>query len=786
MLKKLQCASLLFLLVLISVVTSAQERTVSGSVLSDTREPLKGANISIKGTNRATTTNENGQFSIAVSDESVLRITMVGYQYVEVAVGKQSEVSVTMEKENKQMDEVVVIGYGTQRKTHLTGSVGVVDVKKIEDIPAGSLSETLKGQIVGVNVAGGFARPGEPATITIRNPIYFSKDGGSKEPLYVIDDIIRTKADFDLLDVSEVENISVLKDAAAAVYGILGSNGVVIVRTKHGKTGQALVSYSSSYGVSDAPYMPKMMNAYEQASYLNDYNAASKNWDPVATAALPAYYTTDEQDYFRTHSYDWLSQAWQRSFEMRQTLNISGGSDRANYFAGLSYNTQNSNFEGLGYNRYSFRSSSDFKLTRGLKLGLSLSGNLSDRKNTFNKQGNESLDNDWKTLIGESPMNPPYINGLPILIPEAGTSSNINTYHYFAVHDLDNYTSTYGTGINFQGTLSYDIPFIKGLKASVNYNKNISNVWGKQYGTKYNVYQFNTQGLHNHILDDSAVLKTYTWSNGDRVRLNPTISKVYQLNATLNYERTFGKHHVSALFGYEQSEAFADGVAGQTDGVVVGGLDNQNFATGAQASNETISEAGRLAYIGRVNYAFANKYLFEGIIRADASQNFAPENRWGYFPSFSAGWVISEEPFFNENVKFVNFLKLRGSVGFLGLDATKSYQWLRSYQIQTGKAAVFGGNTDRGLAVVSNVDLANRAVHWDNVDKYDVGLDASFLHSKLSISMDYFIDKRSNMLSNLTSAPSILIGTAIPSENFGKVNTFGSFQHSGIRSLEFT
>jgi len=172
------------------------------------------------------------------------------------------------------LSEVVVVGYGTQKKIHTTGSVATLNTKAIEDLPVASLSEAIKGQIVGVSVSGGYARPGEPATITIRNPIYFSKDGGSKEPLYVIDDIIRTKTDFDLIDVSEIESFSVLKDAAAAIYGILGSNGVIVVKTKRGKAGANNINYSSSFGTTDAIFRPKMMNGFQMASYLNEYNVS--------------------------------------------------------------------------------------------------------------------------------------------------------------------------------------------------------------------------------------------------------------------------------------------------------------------------------------------------------------------------------------------------------------------------------------------------------------------------------------------------------------------------------
>jgi TonB-linked SusC/RagA family outer membrane protein len=777
--KGLQRLIFLFGMLLACTVLFAQQRTVSGVITNEeTKEPLSGVTVSVKGTDRVTSTNDKGQFSILVSgNESVLKISSVGYVYKEITVGANNSLSIPMAKDVKQMEDVVVIGYGTVKKPHLTGNVASIDPKKIEDMTVGSLSEALKGQVVGLSVAGGYQRPGQPATVSIHNPVFFSKDGGSKDPLYVIDDIIRTKADFDLLDVSEIESITVLKDASAGIYGILGSNGAIVIKTKHGRIGAPVITYNASAGISQVPYLPKMMNAYQQAIYQNDYLLGSKNYDTTGFASNTSYYTPDELAYYKTHSYDWLKSALQTSFETRHALNISGGSDRATYFAGISYSDQNSNFDGLGYKRYSFRSSSDIKIVNGLKLGLSLSGNLSDLTNTFNKQGNESLDNDWKTLVGESPMNTPFINGLPILIPGAGTSSNINTYHYFAVHQSNNYTSSYGTGLNFQGQLNWDVPFIKGLHAGINFDKNINNSWGKQYGTKYNVYDFNKLGEHGHILGDS-VIKMYTWSNGDRVRLNPTIAKNYQLTGTLNYNTTIGKHQIGVLFGYEQAESFSDGVAGSIDGVVVGGLDNQNFATGTStnpdgSSNETISEGGRMAYFGRLDYNFANKYILQAQFRADASQNFAPENRWGYFPSFSAGWVLSEEKFFGGLLNTINMLKLRGSVGFMGIDNTKSYQWLRSYAIQTGKAAVYGGNADRALAAVMNVDLANRAVHWDSQNKYNLGVDAKFLKNRLSVSVDGYINKSYNMLSNLTSAPSILIGTTLPSENFGAANVFG-------------
>ncbi|MEN9349346.1 MAG: hypothetical protein RL372_324 [Bacteroidota bacterium] len=773
-LKKSKLVLLLMLCSFTVLSVMAQERVVTGKVNDQqTGKPLAGVSVKVKNTTTVAVSDAQGNFKVKVpSSESVLSFTYIGYGVYEIKAGLSGNILATLAPSVNNMQDVVVVGYGAKKRIHLTGAVETINMQEVEDLPLGSLSQIIRGQTVGVSTSGGFARPGEPASITVRNPIYFSKDGGSKDPLFVIDDIIRNKSDFDLLDATEIESMSILKDASAAIYGIIGSNGVVVVKTKRGKAGALNVSYNGSYGVSDAPYMPKMLSGFEQAKYLNSYLAGSRAWDMTSTQALAGYYSPDELDYFKNNSTDWLKQAWQSSHNQRHTVNVSGGTERATFFAGISYNENNSNFDGLGFKRYSFRSSSDIKITKALKLGLSLSGELGDKKNTFNKQGNESLDNDWKTMIGMAQFIPPYIDGKPVAIPGAGTSGNINNYHYFAVHDLNNYTATYSSVLNFQGQLSYEVPFIKGLKASANFNKNVANTWGKQYGTKYQVYNFNTTGAKNHILTNTYNA-IYTFSNGDRVRINPSLATSYQLNGTLTYDRTFGKHEVGAFFGYEQSESFSDAVAAQVDGVVTGGLDNMNYGTIPVLSNEPISEAGRMAYIGRFNYNYDDRYLLEATMRADASQNFAPENRWGSFPSVSAGWVISQEKFFAPLKDKINFLKLRGSVGFLGLDATKSYQWLRSYAIQTGKAVVYGGNADRGVAVVTNVEIANREVHWDNVDKYNIGLDARFFNNRLSISTDAYIDYRSNMLSNLSSSPSILIGASLPSENFGKANTFG-------------
>jgi len=745
----------------------AQDREVKGVVTDKDGAPLQGVTIVIKGTTNSVTTNEKGLYRLMASPEQTLVFSFISFATKEVKVGDHPLINIAMERADNQLDDVIVIGYGSQKKIHLTGSVATVDIKHIEDLPAGNMSALLRGQMPGVSVAGGYSRPGSPAVITIRNPVYFAKDGPRGGVLYIIDDIIRSVNDFNLLDPSEIESLSILKDAAAAIYGIQGANGVVIIKTKRGKAGSAKVNYSSYYGVTDAVKMPKMMSGYEQAVYLNDLNIAGGK-----DTGNTVIYSPDELEYFKANNNNWLNMAWQKAFETRQAVSVSGGTEKVTYFAGFSYNTQNGNFPNINYNKYTFRASTDFKIATGLKLGLSLSGGLSDNKQIYSKIGGESVDNDWKTLTLAPQFNPPYVDGLPIMPVASGNVNVTDNYHYFAIQNSGAFTQSKPTVLNFQGQLSYEIPFIKGLTAGVNFNKNINNEFGKQYGTYYNAYTFSMLGGHKHIYGGDVLKKT-ALKNGDIVRLNPTVTNNYQLNASVRYDRQFGKHQIGILGVYEQSETFSDGVAGSVESVIVGGLPNTRYATGAVLVTETQSEVGRLAYLGRFDYNYASKYLVQFQWRADASTYFASENRWGYFSSVSLGWVISEEGFFRGALGAVNFLKLRASAGYLGSDNTKGYTWLRSYKIETGKAPVFGGNTERGLAVSPDVSVANRDVHWDNDDKYNVGIDAKFLNNRLSLTAEGFFDHRTDQLTSLTSSVSQLIGATLPTENFSESNNFG-------------
>lgn len=782
-------------LLLISSTLKAQTRTVSGTVTDEKNEPLPGVTIQVKGSTASTATDANGKYAIKVTDMQtvVISVKFIGYAYQERAVAaNERNADFKLVPTVNDLNEVVVVGYGEQKKIDLTGAVATVDNKQIQDIPVVDLASALRGQLPGVTVNGGNTRPQANVTsITIRNPLTFAS--GTPMPLFIIDDIQRTQADFNALDQSEVASISVLKDAAAAIYGIKGANGAIIVRTKRGQSGEPKVSYSGSLGLANASELPKMMDGYQLATYLNYIGFAGQEAtghtidehgyiDGSSTKKLTTYYSPDELAYFQQPENDvnFLKQAFKLAATQRHSLNVSGGNDKVSYYGGASYVSQNSNFTGTDYkaDRWSYRASVDAKVASGVKVGVSLSGFTTTEKKGYFKQGGESQDNDFKVLLLSPQFTKFYVNGLTnFLEGPAGNIAGTNTladFNYFYVRDHTNdYNLTKPTSLNINPTISYDVPFIKGLKLTGNYNREITNNYNKQVGTNYVAYQFSGLGENNHI-PGGTIIKSQTQKNGDFVRLNPSYNNNYELTGTINYARQFGKHSISLLALYEQLESYSDVSDSRVEGVILGGYDNQNFANGAMTSVETIGNTGDEAFAGRLNYNYADKYLLEALVRRDGSYNFAPGHQWGTFGSVSGGWVMSEENFFKDNVKFMNFFKIRASLGWLGKNAQTPFQYAENYNFgQTGHGAVFGGNSDRGLTNYPNISLANALSTWDNDTKVNLGLDMQFLNSRLSVTVDGYKEYMRNMLAPLTASTPLTVGATAPFENYGAANLFG-------------
>ncbi|SFH24274.1 SusC/RagA family TonB-linked outer membrane protein [Pedobacter insulae] len=760
----------LLVLLLASTISFAQDRKVTGKVTDPDGAPIPGVNVSRKGEPSNVSTNASGVYTIQVkSDQDVLVFSYIGFVRQQVIVGDQATINIKLLYDQSELSEVVVVGYGQQKKISSTHALEPVNMKAIQDLPVGGLAAALRGQIAGLSVSGGQSRTGQNASLMVRQPRIYSKDGGTTEPLYIIDDVIKTSAEFNYLDQSEVESITVLKDAAAAIYGVNGNQGAILVRTKRGQVGGPKITYSGSLGITDAVKMPEMMSGYEHATFLNSYNYTN---NPANFLTNTLRYTPDELAYFKENNYDWLDMAWKTSTINRHTLNVSGGAEKATYFGSVTYNAQDANLEDIFADRWTYRASADVKLATGLNLGIQLSGDVANNRAYWLKQGGESIEKDVLALMQTPQFNPPYINGLPVNLTNA-TNSTTENFHFFAVQKNGDYTSSRNVGMNINLNLNYEVPFIKGLSARAFYNQRNNNEFGKQYGTAYDVYRFTMLGENKHIYGGDILSKA-SLKNGYMLRFNPAYNKNYQLNAGLNYNRSFGKHSISALAMVEQRESYADGVSTYIEDPIMGGLDNMNYFYGTSVmQSESESESGYLSYISRLNYGFDEKYLFEMTLRADASTNFAPENRWGYFPSFSAGWVVSNEKFFQNHVRFMDFLKIRSSLGFVGGDRTRAYQWYNRYRKQTQRSAVFGGDADRTLIFNQN-GIANRNVVWDDAVKFGVGIETRFLKNRLSVTLDGYQDRFHNMLTQLSSSVSLLVGESLPSENFSEIKTFGT------------
>ena len=752
-----------------------EEVVVSGRVTDESGEPLPGATIAVEGSSKGTVTDSEGNYQLEVPDGSTLTFSFIGFKKQSIQVGNQTVIDVVLSFDDTSLEEVIVVGYGEMRKAHLTGAVESIDAGELENLPTGNLGTALAGRVLGVGVSGGNTRPGGAANLTIRNPISLSKDGGNNTPLFVIDGIIQVGGDgsndatqFNNLDPSEVESISFLKDASAAVYGSRGSNGVILVTTKRGKAGVPRISYSGTFGINDEAYRTKMMSAYDFGNYYNIMNG------PNGANATPGdenrFFSQDELDHFRNIDYDWLDKAWSTAFNMRHTLNVSGGSEKATYFANVSYYTQNGNLSSLDYDRWNFRAGADMDVANNLKVGLQVGGYYSDLTKTFNKIGNENDENDYKNLL-KAPRYVPMYNGeYPVKLPGSTGSKDISNYHFFEIERLANLATNTEQFMTVNIYAQYDIPFIQGLQARISHGRNMGADRGTQIGTSYMLYEFDRLGENRHIYDGAEMTIGREYLNGDRVYFSNRRSLSQQSNFTLNYSREIGQHNVSALVTVEKAEAETSQEDVWKEKPSQGTTGHFGTAFGNIDGKTNFNESGNLSYVGRANWSYSEKYLAEFLFRSDASTKFAPENYWGKFYSGSLGWIISNESFFNS--LSINHLKIRYSVGLLGKDDTRPWQWRQRYTFQGGKGAVFGGNepTSTGMKMEAS---PNRDATWSNDFKNNLGVDALFLDNRLSTTVELFYNQGTNLLLERTGSVPITVGGSIAAENFGEIDFFG-------------
>lgn len=792
----------LFIFLLITSVSfsafAQKKRTITGLVIDEKSEPVIGASIVVSGTTNGTITGIDGKFVLGNIDaeQKTIQITYIGYQSQTISILGKDNFTVRLNQSNSQLNEVVVVGYGVQKKAHLTGSVGTLDPAEISDLNTTNLASSLSGKITGVSVSGGNGRPGEAARVIIRNSSLvssFSSVSGfvpDNSPLYIIDDFRSTETDFNNLDPTMIENISVLKDAAAAIYGSSSAYGVVLVKTKRGKDGPPKVSYNAQVGYTDEVARAKMLDAYNYGKIWNAVRAAdpTSTWDNKTDL-----FQADELEAMKGLNYDLLENEWHAALTQKHSINVTGGNDRANYFAGISYNVQDGNLGKIDYSRWNYRAGVDIKITKSLKASLQISGDYGKRNTSINKiAGSNGGETDYNYLLTHPRYMPDYVNGLPITsygITNSGRE-DAQLYHFGTIQNMDNYSNTMNQNMTINSSLEYDFDWLealKGLKLKFSYSKNIGTSKTNQYASDYTLYSFNKRtGSGEHLYNASEIdmsdanVNSISVSNGNYIRRNMTETDNYQLNLTASYNRSFGSHDIGALVTIEKRESQYEDLLGEVLDPYPFTNGQSRSANGTQSTQFGRTESGLLSYAGRLNYAYANKYLLEFLFRVDASTKFAPENYWAVFPSMSAGWVLSEEKWFSDALPSINFLKIRGSFGMLGSDKNiKAWQWLQTYGLNSDKGPVFGttsGSTISGSHITLPDGAVNRDAHWDKSYQTNAGIDLNLLKNRLNLTLDgyYYQDRDVFMTRQGSSTYPSTVGTQAAAENYGKIDRYGT------------
>ena len=788
-----------------SASAQAQNQTVKGTVVDELGEPVIGATVTVAGTKIATVTDMDGNYTISAPAGSKVTISYIGYMPQTVKPGG----TVKLEEDKQTLEEVVVVGYGTQKKAHLTGSVSTVEVDDIQDLANGGLGQSLSGLVNGLSVSGGDARPGENARLSIRDVNSLGEVGSTaQQPLFVIDGYIYPNdvkvgnsyqnlgaEAFNNLDPSEIESISVLKDASAAVYGARAANGVILVTTKKGKGGSPSISYSGSVGITDEVARPSMLSAYNYGRLYNAITAA----DPTNTSLnhTTALFQADELEAMKALNYDLLDKYWEKGYTTRHAVNVSGGADKVNYFGGITYFKQDGNLGKLDYDRWNYRAGIDVKLSDWLSANLTVSGDYGKKNKPLVKVGGSGDEKDYNLLLTRPTYFPEYVGdyAIPAYGVSGGRRNQNQDYHYDLLQNNGDYSRSMTSNTNIGASIKYDFGWskiLKGLKLSFSYSKSINNDKTNQYGSRYTLYQMQTRyGSGKHLYtptsgDDptfdylaASNFNAMTMKNGNMLYRTMTRTDNYQMNFTAQYGRDFGKHSVNALFSIEKSEAESEYLMGQRENPFPFTTGQSNSADGEQTTVFTRSESGTLSYIGRINYAYADRYLFEFLLRSDASTKFAPENYWGTFPAISGGWVISEEPFFQnaKGLQWVDFLKLRASWGLTGRDNLAPWQWMQIYAQDSNRGPVFGtgvsNDSENRITINKNNSALNRDVHWDKSYKTNLGLDFQVLNKRLAVNFDWYYEKNREMLLNLAQEIPTPIGTQTDSQNLGEMNNWG-------------
>ncbi len=786
-------------------VLYAQSIVVTGRVTDDKAEALTNASVIIKGSTNGTTTNDNGEFSITVLNaNAVLVFSAVGFQTQEITVGSKTNMEVLLLTGTaSDLDAVVVVGYATQKKVTVTGSVASVQGKELEKSPNMNLSNSLAGRLPGITAINASGEPGyDGSTIRIRG----TNTLGNSSALVVIDGVPERAGGIDRLNPADIESMSILKDAAAAIYGARAANGVILITTKQGKTGKPRLSYDFNQGWAQPTVIPKMSNVLEYGEIRNqnqifDANIAPANWS-AAWQALQTQgfyinpdngrqvdaalgFLPDEMQKYRDKSdpwaypdTDWFDAVLKKwSPQQRHNLQLNGGSESVKYLVSLGHQNQDAYYKNsaTGYKQYDMRFNLDAKINKYLRANVGVTARQEDR--AFPTRSAGAI---FRMLMRGKPQeNAIWPNGLPGRDIEFGDNPvTITTNATGYDRDKRDYFQS-------NGRIEFDIPGVEGLKLSALGSIDKLNRNTKRFETPWYLYSWDRSTYEADGV--TPLLKRERRSNfadprltqGNEVTLN------ILLGSMLNYDKTFGDHTINLLAAINRESIRFDNFGAFRRFFISPAID-QIFAGGdAERDNSgTGYERARLSYFGRVGYNFKEKYMAEFLWRYDGSYMFAPDARWGFFPSISAGWRVSEESFFRDNVTFIDNLKIRGSYGRMGNDQVYYNDVLQEFHYMS----TYGFNRtvilNRELARASyEIRVPNPGFTWEVANNMNIGIEGTILNNRLDFEFDYFYNRRENILiQKLGSTPgSSGIRPLLPPVNEGIIENKGFDFRVGYR-----
>jgi TonB-linked SusC/RagA family outer membrane protein len=726
-------------------------KPVTGTVVDETGVEVIGANVSIKGTTTGVFTGADGKFTLNVPPNAILVISYIGYSRQEVPVGNNQLLNIILKEDAFGLEEVVVVGYGTQKKSTLTGSVVAINNEQIMITKSGNVQNMFTGKLPGLRVV---QKTSEPGQFTNQFDIR-----GLGNPLLVVDGVPR--GDLPRMDPNDIESVSILKDASAAIYGVRAANGVVLITTKKGEKGKAKIEYSGYYGIQVPAEVLQPLNAYNRAILYNETtmrntSTPTKEYDEAYFERLKSGELPDT---------DWYSAILRNSAPQQQhNISISGGGDKTDYYVNLGYNEQGSFFQtnSANYNRYNLRTNLNAQITKDLKAGVKLNL-MMDETNRQNRSSWEIFSMLWRSR----PTDPLYANNTAPYFYHPDIEYNPAASIY---EDVSGYVSNKKNLFQSNMFLDYDIPFVKGLTASVMFSYDKTYDDNTNFKKEYNEYRYNT------------VTELYeTTLRNSKTNLNRDYRNSYTTlwNARLNYDNTFvDTHHVSALLLYEESyNQGYDFHASRYFDIPIpylfaGNTENQ------EGTGSGLSESASRALVGRINYDFTGKYIAEFSFRYDGSSKFPKGKQWGFFPSALLAYRISEEAFIKDNIPFLQNLKIRGTWGQLGDDGASQFQFIEGYDYPQSyhnkqnvpRGTVFGNTFVNALGFrnAPNYDLT-----WYTATMVNLGLDADLWSGLFGFSVDIFKRDRDGLL----DTPSIVVpgtfGSGISQANLNSDRTKG-------------